>query len=190
MEQVLVAVTGPDSFGVVYTAAAALNSAGCSIVDMNQTTVRNQFSAIMVVDNPKGLSNEELARTVEKGLDEAGFDMAVTVRDFVPGKAVLTAGDPFVITVDGSDCKDILLAFTRIFYEGRVNIDSFRSIEIAPESAGASKRELFVFEVTVPPEIDRKSLHRTLADIVHERKLSMSMQHRKIFEAVHRVTSA
>ena len=50
MEQVLVAVTGPDRSGVVYTVAEALHKLKCSFVDMDQTTVRNQFSSIMIVE--------------------------------------------------------------------------------------------------------------------------------------------
>lgn len=95
--------------------------------------------------------------------------------------------------MDGTDSRDILTAFTRVFYEGRINIDSFRTIEVKLDDAGnplPQPRVLLVFEVTVPPEVDRKALSRTLSDIAHDRHLSMSMQHRRIFEAVHRVSIA
>ena len=81
--------------------------------------------------------------------------------------------------MDGTDSRDILTAFTRVFYEGRINIDSFRTIEVKLDDAGnplPQPRVLLVFEVTVPPEVDRKALSRTLSDIAHDRHLSMSMQ--------------
>lgn len=193
MKRILVAVTGPDSFGVVYTTSDTLNKLGCSIIDMNQTTVRNQFSAIMIVEKPESVTDEEVEKTVKEALKSKGFSMSVLVREYVPGEATVTHGEPFVLTVDGTDSRDILTAFTRVFYEGHINIDSFSTIELTTDDAGdplPQPRVLLVFEVTVPPEVDRKALSRTLNDIAHDRHLSMSMQHRRIFEAVHRVSIA
>ena len=193
MKRILVAVTGPDSFGVVYTTSDTLNKLGCSIIDMDQTTVRNEYSAIMIVDKPESVGDDEVAKIIKEALKGKGFDMSVLVRDYVPGEATVTQGEPFVLTVDGTDSRDILTAFTRVFYEGRINIDSFRTIEVKLDDAGnplPQPRVLLVFEVTVPPEVDRKALSRTLSDIAHDRHLSMRMQHRRIFEAVHRVSIA
>ncbi|WP_251452323.1 ACT domain-containing protein [Parasutterella muris] len=192
MKQILLAVTGPDSFGVVYTTASALSKLGCNFINMNQTTLCNQFSSLMIVEKPEELSNEDIQQSVKKELCEKGFDMSVTTRDIVRGEETLTEGEPFVITVDGPQegSKDILTAFTHVFYEGRINIDSFRSIEQPTDEDGKpleKARVLLVFEVTVPFDADRKALHRTLADIAHDRHLSMSMQHRRIFEAIHRI---
>ena len=173
MKRILVAVTGPDSFGVVYTTSDTLNKLGCSIIDMDQTTVRNEYSAIMIVDKPESVGDDEVAKIIKEALRGKGFDMSVLVRDYVPGEATVTQGEPFVLTVDGTDSRDILTAFTRVFYEGRINIDSFRTIEVKLDDAGnplPQPRVLLVFEVTVPPEVDRK--------------------HRRIFEAVHRVSIA
>lgn len=193
MKQILVAVTGPDSFGVVYTTSRTLNEIGCSIIDMNQTTVKNEYSAIMIVSKSDELSNEEIEKTVKSALKAQGFSMSVLIREYVPGEATVTVGEPFVLTVDGTNSQDILTAFTRVFYEGHINIDSFSTIEVKNDDNGdplPKPRVLLVFEVTVPFDVDRRALSRTLADIVHERHLSMSMQHRRIFEAVHRVSIA
>lgn len=193
MEQVLVAVTGPDSSGVVYTAAEALHKLKCTFVDMDQTTVRNQFSSIMIVEKPEGISNDELRTAVNHSLSDKHYDMSVLVRDCKPGAAVITKGEPFVLTVDGKKSKDIILAYTKIFLESKINIDSFRSIENVANEDGeiiSRGRVLLVFEVTIPYDVDRKALHRTLHGIAKDHNLSMSMQHRRIFEAVHRVTTA
>ncbi len=193
MEQVLVAVTGPDRSGVVYTVAEALHKLKCSFVDMDQTTVRNQFSSIMIVEKQEALSKEEIRSAVNHALEEKQYDMSVLVRECVPGKAVITKGEPFVLTVDGKESKEIILAYTKIFLESKINIDSFRSIEnVANEDGEVISRgkDLLVFEVTIPFEVDRKALHRTLYGIAKDHNLSMSMQHRRIFEAVHRVTTA
>ena len=193
MEQILLAVTGPDSFGVVYTTTLALQKLGCAVVDMSQTTLCGQFSSLMIVEKNSEVSNDEVQETVKSMLKENGFDMSVMTRNIVIGEETVTEGEPFVITVDGSSSRDILMAFTHVFYEGHINIDSFRSIVQKTDEDGnplEKARVLLVFEVTVPFSADRKALHRTLSDIAKDRGLSMSMQHRRIFEAVHRVAVA
>lgn len=54
---------------------------------------------------------------------------------------------------------------------------------------GRNGRALQVFEVSLPLSIDRSALRRTLEDKAGEMGLRVSMQHRDIFEAVHRVQS-
>ena len=77
MKRILVAVTGPDSFGVVYTTSDTLNKLGCSIIDMDQTTVRNEYSAIMIVDKPESVGDDEVAKIIKEALRGKGFDMSV-----------------------------------------------------------------------------------------------------------------
>ena len=44
-----------------------------------------------------------------------------------------------------------------------------------------------VFEVSVPTELDTRSLHRVMLERAKAMGLNLTMQHRAIFEAVHRV---
>ena len=45
-----------------------------------------------------------------------------------------------------------------------------------------------VFEVSIPTDLDTRSLHRVLLERAKSLGLSLTMQHRDICEAVHRVT--
>ncbi len=188
MDKILVAVTGPDRSGVVYSVAEALNQLKCDFVDMSQTTVADQFSSIMIVNKPSSLTNEDVKCAIVNLLQKRGCNMSVDIQDYQPGAFVHTEGEPFVITVDGANSKGLLVAFTRIFFEGKINIDNFRSIR--QDSDDKEEKVLLVFEITVPYDIDRRALHKTLSDIAKERHLSLSMQHRQIFEAIHRVSVA
>lgn len=188
MDKILVTVTGPDRAGVVYSVAEALSKLNCDFVDMSQTTVADQFSSIMVVNKPKNVSKKEVHDGVEAVFSKRGFNMWVDVLDYQPGAVFHTEGEPFVVTVDGTNSKGLLLAFTRIFFEGKINIDNFRSIN--QEGFDGIEKVLLVFEITVPFDIDRKALHKTLSDIAKDHHLSLSMQHRQIFEAIHRVSVA
>ncbi|MCD8340144.1 MAG: amino acid-binding protein [Burkholderiales bacterium] len=164
----------------------------CNFVDMSQTTVDDQFSSMMIIEKPTNVTKAQIQEKIQEIFKNREFEMSVVVMDCIPGMGKIPAGEPFVVTVDGNNSRGLLLAFTRIFYEGGINIESFRSIDqsfLDPE-IGQAQKYLFVFEISIPPTLDRKALHRTLIDIANERNLRVSLQHRQIFEAVHRVTIA
>ncbi len=187
MEQVLVVVAGPDNSGVVYTVTEGLSKINCSVMDMSQTTLRNQFSSIMIVNNPDNLDLENIRQQVQTTLEKRGFEMSVSVLAYQPGASKVTSGEPFVVTVDGKESEGILLSFSRIFYESHCNIDSFRIIEETPSNGDAPGKILLVYEITVPFDTDGKAMQQTLASIAKSHGMSLSMQHRHIFEAIHRV---
>ena len=87
-----------------------------------------------------------------------------------------------VVTVDGEDRFEIIAAFSKIFADQKVNIENLKAL--MPEE---EKRALLVFEISLPMEIDRNALRRTLKDKARTLGLQLSMQHRDIFEALHRV---
>lgn len=86
------------------------------------------------------------------------------------------------MTVDGEDRFEIIAAFSKIFADQKVNIENLKAL--MPEE---EKRALLVFEISLPMEIDRNALRRTLKDKARTLGLQLSMQHRDIFEALHRV---
>ena len=71
---------------------------------------------------------------------------------------------------------------SKIFADQKVNIENLKAL--MPEE---EKRALLVFEISLPMEIDRNALRRTLKDKARTLGLQLSMQHRDIFEALHRV---
>jgi glycine cleavage system transcriptional repressor len=46
---------------------------------------------------------------------------------------------------------------------------------------------IMIYEVDVPPQIDQQSLYRELKKRATELKLEIDIQHRNIFEAIHRI---
>ena len=68
-----------------------------------------------------------------------------------------------------------------LFGEHRINIDALRAFPLAEGSS------MQVFEVAIPKELDTRSLHRVMLERAKTMGLSLTMQHRDIFEAIHRV---
>lgn len=184
MSKIVVSVIGLDCPGVVYTVASTLSALECNIEEVSQTILENQFAGIIVVSRPEDLDNERIRSILFGTIEDKDMHLSVTIRDFEEGcryKNVPT--EPFVVTVDGEDRLEILASITRIFAEHRVNIANLKAVKPSPGQA------LIVVEVDLPLTIDRSAFRKTLQDRASSLGLRLSMQHRDIFEAMHRVLS-
>ena len=192
---IAVSILGPDRPGVVHLVSATLSGLRCNIGEISQTILQGQFAAIFIADMPDDVSQDKVHSTLVKAIAARDMSLSVIVRPLREddGEAPFDGGpsEPFVITVDGEDRLDMVSAFTRIFAEHKVNIENMKAVmPDAPESepaAAPARRALLMFEVALPLSLDRSAFRRTLEDKARGMGLRVSMQHRDIFEALHRV---
>ena len=183
MSKIVVSVIGLDCPGVVYAVSSTLSALECNIDEVSQTILKNQFAAIFVANKPENLDNNLIHDRLSQAIEDRGMHLSVTIRDFEESEEyALVESEPFVVTVDGEDRFEIISAFSKIFADQKVNIENLKAL--MPED---EKRALLVFEIALPMEIDRNALRRTLKDKARTLGLQLSMQHRDIFEALHRV---
>ena len=183
VSKIVVSVIGLDCPGVVYAVSSTLSALECNIEEVSQTILKNQFAAIFVANKQESLDNGTIHTQLSKAIESRGMHLSVTIRDFEEGDTSGSAeSEPFVVTVDGEDRFEIIAAFSKIFADQKVNIENLKAL--MPEE---EKRALLVFEISLPMEIDRNALRRTLKDKARTLGLQLSMQHRDIFEALHRV---
>ena len=183
MSKIVVSVIGLDCPGVVYTVSSTLSALECNIEEVSQTILKSQFAAIFVANRPEDMDNATIDKILSGAIADKNMHLSVTIRDFEDGCAFKNEEtEPFVVTVDGEDRFEIISSISKIFAEHRVNIENLKAI--MPEGEGTA---LLVFEIALPKTIDLKALRMTLSDRTRELGLRLSMQHRDIFEAVHRV---
>ena len=181
MSKIAVSILGIDCPGVVYLVSSTLSALQCNMEEISQTILKGQFAAIFIAEKPDALTEDKVHSELVKAIDARDMSLSVIVRS-LDEKAVYHGepGEPFVITVDGEDGLNVVASFTRIFAENKVNIENMKALmPDMPE----------VFEISLPLSIDRTALRRTLEDKARDMGLRVSMQHRDIFEAVHRVKS-
>ena len=180
--RVVVAVIGLDQPGVVACVSQVFTKLGCNIQEMTQTALQNQFAGIYIVNKPSELSNEALQDELTKATAAKKLLLTIVARDYEQAKAGQgEETEPFVISVYGEDRNDIVGTFARIFGAQNINIDSLRAFALG------GNESMQVFEVSIPVSIDTRSLHKVLLERAKEMQLHLTMQHRAIFEAVHRV---
>lgn len=185
VNKIVVSVIGLDCPGVVYAVSSTLSALECNIEEVSQTILKSQFAAIFVATRPDDLDNETILRILSGAVEDKNMHLTITIRDFEDGCVFKSEpSEPFVVTVDGKDQLEIISSISRIFAEHRVNIENLKAIMPKGET-----RALLVFEIALPLSIDRTALRKTLQDRARSMGLRLSMQHRDIFEAVHRVLS-
>ena len=196
MEKYTASFLGRDCPGVVAAVSRLFGDMGCNIEAMAQTMLSGAFAAIFVVSAPEERADapvgEEacgadcLRLRLEEGLARAGVDLSVLVRPAIAEQWGTDLNcEPFVVTVDGPDRPGLIGGMSRVFGRHGVNIENLKAIL----GEGGEGKALFVFEVMVPDSVDLGRLRRELALEASNLNLRVSVQHRDIFEAVHRVSS-
>lgn len=173
-------VIGPDRPGIIAAVAQALFERGCNLEDVSQTSLQGQFVGIFVVVAAGEGANELLA-ALRARLDPAG--LAVLVRP-VAGSASAPAAEPHVITTVGPDRPGLVAGIAGLLADYGANITNLKAL---PRGAGAAQEYVTFYEVDLPLGIDRQGFRAALRERARSLGLEVNLQHRAIFEQVHRI---
>ena len=175
---------GRDCPGVVSAVAGLMDEARCDIAEVSQTILKGEFAAIFIVNAPDSLSDTALHRHLQLGLAERQVDLSAIVRPAIEGFwGANRACQPFVITCDGPDSRGLVAALSGVCARHEVNIENFKALV----GEGGEGHALIVLEVKVPEHVDITKLRRELQEQGERLHLRIGVQHRDIFEAMHRV---
>lgn len=178
---ILVAVIGRDQPGIVACVSSVMTHLQCNIIRMTQAALNHQFAGIYIVTRPEGMTNGKLTAALEDAAAAKKLALSFITRDADTDAASSVETEPFVISVYGPDRNDIVGTFAHIFGEQGINIEALQAFPLDEATS------MQVFEVSIPKELDTRTLHKVLIERAKAMGLSLTMQHRAIFEAVHRV---
>jgi len=183
MSTTVVFVLGPDRPGIIATVAQTLYEQGCNLEDVSQTCLQRQFVGIFVVASDGQDRGEGLLRALRGRLDPSG--LSVHLRS-VPAAGVPpeSAGEPFVITTVGPDRPGLVAGISGLLARYNANITNLKAV---PRGAGAGQEYVTFYEVDVPAGTDRQAFRAALRERARELGLDVNLQHREIFEQVHRI---
>jgi len=184
MHRVIISVLGPDRPGIIAAAAKILFASQCNIENVSQTILQNEFSGIFIVTAPDDLSIEALSARLGEGL--TSLRQHVFIKPVTAGDSGFDAGasEPFVITTRGPDQKGLVARITEIIARHGVNVTNLQAAFKGGEDPGDN---IMIYEVDVPPETDFENLQQDLRARAEELGLTISIQHRRIFETINRV---
>ena len=184
MQKYTVSFLGRDCPGVVSTVSSLLCDAGCNIVAATQSLLLGEFAGIFLVSVDDSSTCEMIQEKLRSGIKNVNMDLSIIVRPTNEeewGKTIHC--EPFVVSADGLDGSGQIAKISRVFTRHGVNVESLRAFL----GEGGENHALFVFEIMVPDSVDLGRLRRELVCEGQGLGLRVSVQHRDIFEAVHRI---
>ncbi len=184
MKKVVISVLGTDRPGIVAAVTRVLYENKCNIEDVSQTILQTEFAGIFIASTPRELKPSELQARLKDGLRSFGADVLLKHLESMKKATAQIAAEPFVVTTNGSDRLGLVAGIAEVMARFGVNITSLKAVFRGGDDP---RRNTMIYEVDVPLEIDQQAFRTSLRGKAKDLGLDLSIQHRNIFEAIHRV---
>lgn len=185
MRKLVISALGIDRPGIVAEVSRALFDQGCNIEEVSQTILQTEFACIFIVSARESMKPEELYELLQEELQSSGLHVVVKSLETLPSKASVSIHcEPFVVTTNGLDRPGLVKGITEIMARFGVNIINLKAVFRGDEEP---QQCMMIYEVDIPVDIDQQTFINELRRVAKELELDLSIQHRNIFEAIHRI---
>ena len=182
--KVVISILGQDRPGIIARVSGVLFEQGCNVENVSQTILQSEFSGIFIVSIPEPLAIDALYSRLIDQTEDLGLH--VYIKDLKPPESarVFPGGEPFVVTTQGPDRKGLVAAVTAIMADHGVNVTNLQAVF---KGGDDPTKNIMIYEVCIPADTNRAALTGQLTQKAAELGLYISIQHRKIFEAINRI---
>ncbi len=184
MEKVVISVLGTDRPGIVAAVSDILLRYRCNVEDVSQSILQGEFVAIFIASVPRDLKPAELQEGLREGLGPMGLHVLLKRLQAGESEPARAGAEPFVVVTTGPDRLGLVAGITGVMARYNVNITHLKA---AFRGGDDPHQNTMIYEVDVPGDIDRTAFRQALRDKAEEMGLSLSLQHRDIFEAINRI---
>lgn len=183
MKKIAVSVLGYDRPGIIAAVSQVLLEHKCNIEDVSQTILQTEFAGIFVASVPEGTRETDLLSGLQERLAPMG--LSVLVKSVEPrGEWTPPESEPFVITTVGPDRLGLVAGITSLLAQFQVNITGLKAVF---RGGSNPQHNVMIYEVDIPIDTDQNVFRTALQACATGLGLDVSVQHREIFEAIHRV---
>ena len=183
MQKIVISVLGCDRPGIIAAVSKILFENQCNIEDVSQTTLQTEFVGILIATKPEQLGEEGLLSRLQERLIPMGLSVLVKPLQ-ESGEWQAPESEPFVITTLGPDRLGLVAGITEVLARFGINITNLRAVFRGGDDP---RRNAMVYEVDIPAALDRHTFRAALYQRAEELGLDINLQHRDIFETIHRV---
>ncbi|MEJ5347182.1 MAG: ACT domain-containing protein [Desulfosoma sp.] len=181
--KVVISVLGSDRPGIVAAVSRVLSENRCNIEDVSQTILQSEFAGVFIASLPEELSMKSLEEKLAENLTPLG--LAVLLKPVQESERYQAPpSQPFVVTTIGPDRLGLVAGITEVMARFGVNITNLRA---AFRGGSDPRRNVMIYEVDIPVHIDQQAFRKALRQRAEDLGLDLSLQHRDIFEAIHRI---
>ena len=184
MSKAILSIVGQDRPGIVAAVSKVLFEQNCNIENVSQTTLQFVFAGIFIVSMPGDLPAESLHKNLNAEMAPLGLEVHITMLEPAADPVLPSQGEAYIITTKGPDRKGLVAGISEVIARFEGNITNLQAVFKGGDNPGDN---IMIYEVDVPPRIDQQALNRELKKRANELKLDIDIQHRNIFEAIHRI---
>ena len=184
MHKVIITILGQDRSGIVAAVSKVLFEQNCNIENVSQTTLQFVFAGIFIVSMPGDLHVESLHKSLNAEMAPLGLDVHITLLEPTAAPTLPSQDEAYIITTKGPDRKGLVAGISEVIARFEGNITDLQAVFKGGDDPGDN---IMIYEIDVPPRIDQQALYRELKKRANELKLDIDIQHRNIFEAIHRI---
>jgi glycine cleavage system transcriptional repressor len=184
MNKAILSVLGRDRPGIVAAVSRVLFDQNCNVENVSQTMLQSEFAGIFIVSLPNEMTSEDLHRELDLRLAPIGLTVHAKPCDHGEDACAAAACEPFVITTRGPDRKGLVAHISGVIARYGVNITNLQAMFKGGNDPGDN---IMIYEVDIPRAVDLQTLAQDLRDKAADLKLDISIQHRHIFEVLHRI---
>jgi glycine cleavage system transcriptional repressor len=184
MQKVIISIVGQDRSGIIAAVSKVLFEQNCNIENVSQSTLQYVFAGIFIASTPEDLPVESLHKSLNNKMAPLGLDVHITLLEPAPAPVSPSQDEAYIITTQGPDRKGLVAGISEVIARFEGNITNLQAVFKGGDDPG---NNIMIYEVDVPPQIDQQSLYRELKKRAVELNLEVDIQHRNIFEAIHRI---
>ena len=184
MRKAILSILGQDRSGIVAAVSKALFEQNCNIENVSQTTLQYIFAGIFIVSMPESLSAKSLHRRLNTEMAPLGLDVHISMLESPAAPVSPPQSESFIIITKGPDRKGLVAGISEIIAKFDGNITNLQAVFKGGDDPGDN---IMIYEVDVPPQTDQQDLYQGLKKRAAELELDINIQHRNIFEAMHRI---
>jgi glycine cleavage system transcriptional repressor len=184
MNKIIISVLGKDRPGIIAAVTGVLWEMDFNIEDVSQTILQSEFSGIFIATGPATVTASRLQAALQNATDRMKLHFHVKNLELEPNQWTTCDCEPFVITTRGPDQKGLVAQVTALLAAHNVNVTHLQAAFRGGDEPG---RNIMIYEVDVPLDVDLSALRKALRAKGAELNLTISIQHKNIFEAINRV---
>jgi glycine cleavage system transcriptional repressor len=178
MKKIVLFVFGPDRPGIIAAVSKTLFNQGCNLEDVSQTILRTEFMGMFLaaVDNTK--DETAVLSALKQQIEPLG--LLVHLKPMQDSEISQEYLGSFVITTIGPDKPGLIAGITEVLANFGVNITNLKAVS-------KGENYITIYEVDIPEKTNYNALRESLSKRAQALGLDLNLQHREIFEQIHRV---
>ncbi|MGD2097367.1 MAG: ACT domain-containing protein [Desulfobacterales bacterium] len=184
MDKAIIAILGQDRPGIVAAVSKILFEQDYNIENVSQTTLQFVFAGIFIISMPVGLPAESLHQNLAAALAPLGLEVHITHFEATKTPVSPPQSEPYIVTTKGPDRKGLVAGISEVIARFEGNITNLQAVFKGGDDPGDN---IMIYEVDVPPQTDQQAVYHELKNRAQELALDIDIQHRNIFEAIHRI---